>query len=876
MNELAESILAFLQSDSRVWWALTQASVIAVAAYLLVVVARRVSPAARVTISLLGLLLMVFTPIAALSQVRGWSWGQVIPEPTRMAASIPTSNVDQGFIDIQVNAPELLTTWEKLLVSTSAVFRPQQNAATDTPTSVAEPKVNHNSDYLPLVVLTSLLLCIAYGVTRLVVGFWQIRILRGTASPISDMGLHRDLTGCMKHLGIAHDIPVRETKILASAAVIGWLKPLLLLPPGWEDWTTEERRAVLAHELAHVKRLDFLSTAIGQLAVAFNFYHPLAHVVLRRLRLDQELAADSLASEIVGGQQRYVELLAGLALRQPKVRTPGPCQAFLPPRRMFVRRLEMLRSLPHSTQWLNRCYSAVAMLTLVGIATLATGLRPHIVIAQESALSASGAPASTATVGRPLASFVPEGLCDAVAFVDAQDVMNSPGVQAIKKQADLPSEFELPGHTVVVSDIEQVLFALPAMQLDRRNRGPLMILRSKTHFSRDTPNPQARLLDSRTLAFCDDAEILQLLGLGNGDPNWQKLLDKNADANIRIASKTGWISMFAAQDQGGPTMALAPLWKNVRTLAAGLTLGDDLTLNAQLDASDGKKVSETLTALKWLAQNYLENLPGAMREQGNGDTAQLVMASTAATAGSQFLDSLQIQEEGQQVNLRATLSDSVYPMIAFAMPAISSARTAAHRTQSMNNMKQLMLAMHNYHDAYRHLPPAVVVDPKSGAKRSWRVELLPFLEYADLYEQYRKDEAWDSPANQKVLLQMPQVFAVTGTTGTRATPYQAIVSESGGLTLTKAGKEPGFRDFTDGTSNTVVIAETKLLVPWTKPVDLVADAQTPSLGTVRESDPGIVVGMGDGSVHFISNNIDAQIWQALITRDGGEVNNLRQ
>lgn len=871
MNELTESTLAFLRSDTRVWWALAQASVIAIAAYLLVVIARRISPASRVYISLLGLLLMAFIPVAALSQVQGWSWGQLLPASTQQPDSATRTSSDAAPFSGQTNAPDSLTAWENLLVSTSAVFTERKSEPSNIEAGARAPVIGENSTYLPQLVLASLLLCIAFGIARLVVGYWQIRSLRKKAWPVTDMDLHRDLSSCKANLGIARDIPIRQTNTLGSAAVIGWLNPLLLLPQDWQAWTPEERLAVLAHELAHVKRRDFLSTALGQLAVAFNFYHPLAHIVLQRLRLDQELAADSLAAQVVGGQQRYVELLAGLALRQPKVRTPGPCQAFLPPRRMFVRRLEMLRSLPQSTQWLNRCYSAVAMLTLVGIATLATGLRPHFVVAQETALFATNTSVSDLAEGRPLASFVPEGLCEAVALIDAQGVMNSPGFKAIKKQADLPSEFELPGHTVVVSQVEQVLLAMPAMQADRRNRGPLMIIRSKADFASDKPAAEARLLDSRTLAICDDAEVLQLLGLGSGDPNWQKLLDKNADANIRIASNTDWIALLAAQDKGGPTMALAPLWKNVRTLAAGLTLGDDLTLNAQLEASDAKKVTETLTALKWLARNYLESLPSAMRDQGRSDTAQLVMASTAATAGSQFLDSLQIQEEGQQVNVQATLSDSVYPMIAFAMPAISSARTAALRTQSMNNMKQLMLAMHNYHETYRHLPPAVVVDEKSGEKRSWRIEMLPFVEQGPLYEQYRKDEPWDSPANQKVMLQMPQVFAVTGTSGTHMTPYQAIVSEGGGLTLTKSGKEPGFRDFTDGLSNTVMLVETKLLVPWTKPVDLVADARTPSLGTARDADPGILVGMGDGSVQFLSENIDATLWQGLITRAGGEV-----
>ena len=82
---------------------------------------------------------------------------------------------------------------------------------------------------------------------------------------------------------------------LESPATLGWRHPLLLLPFDWRDWSRSELRAVLAHELAHVVRGDFLTGLIAQVSVAIHFYHPLAHWLARRMRLEQELAADAWA-----------------------------------------------------------------------------------------------------------------------------------------------------------------------------------------------------------------------------------------------------------------------------------------------------------------------------------------------------------------------------------------------------------------------------------------------------------------------------------------------------------------------------------------------------------------------------------------------------
>src|SRR5207249_2796575 len=84
-------------------------------------------------------------------------------------------------------------------------------------------------------------------------------------------------------------------------------------------------------------------------------------------------------------------------------------------------------------------------------------------------------------------------------------------------------------------------------------------------------------------------------------------------------------------------------------------------------------------------------------------------------------------------------------------------RIAGRRTVSQNNLKQIGLAMHNYHDTYRHFPPQALTDKNGKPLLSWRVAVLPFIEQDNLYRQFKLDEPWDSEHNRKLLERMPKL-----------------------------------------------------------------------------------------------------------------------
>ena len=70
--------------------------------------------------------------------------------------------------------------------------------------------------------------------------------------------------------------------------------------------------------------------------------------------------------------------------------------------------------------------------------------------------------------------------------------------------------------------------------------------------------------------------------------------------------------------------------------------------------------------------------------------------------------------------------------------------------QCSNHLKQIGLALQNYHDAYGSFPPAYMADADGKPIHSWRVLILPYLEQKALYDKYSFDEPWDGPNNSQL------------------------------------------------------------------------------------------------------------------------------
>ena len=233
-------------------------------------------------------------------------------------------------------------------------------------------------------------------------------------------------------------------------------------------------------------------------------------------------------------------------------------------------------------------------------------------------------------------------------------------------------------------------------------------------------------------------------------------------------------------------------------------------------------------------------------------------------------DQLKPKQQGSRLTIELKDETAMAPiLVGMLLPAVQSTRSAARRVSSMNNSRQMMLAMHNYAAVHNRFPAqANYVNGKPML--SWRVHILPYIEQQALYEQFHLDEPWDSPHNRKLISQMPMVFMSpsVGDLGGK-TVYLGVSGENS--IFNRDGRR--FQEIRDGLSNTIAILEVnpEAAVEWTRPMDYEVDPRQPfrGLGGVN---PGVILGsMADGSVQAFSNSVDPETWKAMLTVDGGEV-----
>jgi hypothetical protein len=231
---------------------------------------------------------------------------------------------------------------------------------------------------------------------------------------------------------------------------------------------------------------------------------------------------------------------------------------------------------------------------------------------------------------------------------------------------------------------------------------------------------------------------------------------------------------------------------------------------------------------------------------------------------------------------------------ALMVPVVSTTSTPSFRMQCRNTLKQLGLAMHNYHDECGRFPSAAGIATPTGTELqpavSWRVTLLPYLESKALYDRYDLTSTWDSTLNAPLMAERVDDYrclshAIAVDVPADAPKLTSYVLPTGPGTVFGNPNHPAMSidDITDGTSNTLLIMEacgTNII--WSEPrdidvlgtpfgVNLPGRSKGLSNGTVSGYHvSGAHVALADGSVRFLPSTTAPTILKSAISATGSE------
>ncbi len=238
----------------------------------------------------------------------------------------------------------------------------------------------------------------------LLAGLGVLRRMSRHATPFASDTLPR-LTQELAH-ALELRGPVRLLRAPAGTMPMaaGLFRPVVFLPADAETWSDEKRRAVLLHELAHVKRRDCLTHALAHLAVSLHWFNPFAWLALRRLRIEREHACDDLVLAAGERPAEYAEVLLDVA-RSLRAGTLTSAAAITMAKKSHLegRLLAVLDEARKRTRLTRRAalgFALVGALLTAALSTLHVTRAESTVVVDQLTFS-SGVEARIASVGQP-------------------------------------------------------------------------------------------------------------------------------------------------------------------------------------------------------------------------------------------------------------------------------------------------------------------------------------------------------------------------------------------------------------------------------------------------------------------------------------------
>ncbi|MCU0961554.1 MAG: DUF1559 domain-containing protein [Pirellulaceae bacterium] len=324
---------------------------------------------------------------------------------------------------------------------------------------------------------------------------------------------------------------------------------------------------------------------------------------------------------------------------------------------------------------------------------------------------------------------------------------------------------------------------------------------------------------------------------------------------------------------GGSTGRWA-VWCVLGGMLAGTVLGCGSSTVTQADmrrhairrSSDKDEEEQAAAVATQPRQDAVDESAGA--EAAPDLSSAEASVAGAPSAGAERPAQPTASDSGQRSTMAAQAVPDAPPAPAVATRPAAPLTPVERRQRTLDNLTRLAAAMQAYAEKNRRLFFPAITEAGARPLLSWRVELLPYLGYQQLYDQFHLDEPWDSPHNKQFLPAIPEVYQSPERFDEK-TNYVIPLAQ-----FTPYGRRHGFslQDYEDGAANTVILleADDTAAVNWTEPADLKLDLSnfSGSVGNLRED--GFFVVWGDYTISRIASDCPPASLKAMFTYDGGE------
>ena len=246
-------------------------------------------------------------------------------------------------------------------------------------------------------------------------------------------------------------------------------------------------------------------------------------------------------------------------------------------------------------------------------------------------------------------------------------------------------------------------------------------------------------------------------------------------------------------------------------------------------------------------------------------------------------------------------------LMAVLLPAVQSAREAARRVACLSNLRQIGIGLHNYHASLGCFPPGGIepaFQVSNGRQFAWSAFVLPYIEQQSTWDTIDFSQPCYAPANGPAAATVISTYLCPSTPRTSRLVSRRGATDYGGLYGEAIPPHPtdgswcaengvmiydrafSIADITDGTSNTLVIAENSMFPVWSDgqwinglnvfdqkyPINFIPSNPRLLEDEIRSNHPGGAnAALCDGSARFLSETMNLTTLKAILTRAGGEI-----